>query len=261
VNIGGAALLDEYIRAALDWPFIDTITMQHALPRLFLYAVGSRETNLRNVVGDGGHGHGVWQLDDRSHNIPPGFDSDVRAQAFMAAGMLAHLYATYGDWQQAANAYNSGSPLTSHTTGGDYGPDVISRLLFLQNTIPPDRRHKESDMPYRFDPTPIPADRKRGDLPDVNWTADEHTLALSGPAGGWSGRTLAHNVFGYGGACIQEAWWGFADRTPVHTVDPAHPFSVAQFVPVIWEAPTDARFLTIRLATASVGSVAFETEH
>jgi hypothetical protein len=71
----------EYLHAKATWPFVTEVNDAHSMPRSLLFAVGSRETNLRNVVGDGGHGHGVFQLDDRSHQIPPGFDQDVRAQA------------------------------------------------------------------------------------------------------------------------------------------------------------------------------------
>jgi hypothetical protein len=34
-----------------------------------LLAIGSRETNLRNIVGDSGHGRGWLQIDDRFHHI------------------------------------------------------------------------------------------------------------------------------------------------------------------------------------------------
>src|ERR687885_333162 len=40
----------------------------HGLPHGLLLAVASRETNCRNVIGDGGHGRGVFQIDDP----PPG---------------------------------------------------------------------------------------------------------------------------------------------------------------------------------------------
>ncbi len=30
-------------------------------------AIASRETNMRNIVGDGGHGYGIMQIDDRSY--------------------------------------------------------------------------------------------------------------------------------------------------------------------------------------------------
>jgi hypothetical protein len=57
------------IRAKVSWPLITAVNDSHGLPRCLLYAVGSKETNLRNVVGDGGHGHSVFQLDDRWHQV------------------------------------------------------------------------------------------------------------------------------------------------------------------------------------------------
>jgi hypothetical protein len=63
----------QYQRAKSQWPFIHRTELARGLPRMLLFAVGSRETNLTNEVGDSGHGHGVWQLDDRSHMPPGGF--------------------------------------------------------------------------------------------------------------------------------------------------------------------------------------------
>lgn len=72
-----------YVKA----PFITEINDSCGLATNLLYAVGSRETNLMNEVGDGGHGHGLFRLDNRSHAIPPGFDDGARAQAKKAAQM------------------------------------------------------------------------------------------------------------------------------------------------------------------------------
>jgi hypothetical protein len=118
----------DYHRAAEQWPFITHIEEQYCLPHNILFAVGSRETGLHNIVGDHGHGHGVWQLDDRWHNIPHGFDKDPVAQAHVAAEMLQQLHQRFGDWEKALNAYNSGHPDAAHTTGHNYGPDVLHRL-------------------------------------------------------------------------------------------------------------------------------------
>lgn len=124
-------LAAEYVRAKATWPFITEINDAHGMPRCLLHAVGSRETNLTNEIGDGGHGHGVFQLDDRSHQIPAGFDQDVHAQAEKAAQMLEAAFRQFGDWVKACNYYNSGSPDTGHTTGHDYGPDVMERQAYL----------------------------------------------------------------------------------------------------------------------------------
>jgi hypothetical protein len=109
---------------------------------MFVFAIGSRETNLTNEVGDFGHGHGVWQLDDRSH-VPPGgfaqFDGNVPLQCSIAADMLHDLLTMEaGNVERAANRYNSGQPETALTTGHDYGPDVVQRMQTLQRLFPSD---------------------------------------------------------------------------------------------------------------------------
>lgn len=134
MNITPSELLSQAVRALQVWPFIPQVEAGNGLPVHLLLAVGSRETNLTNEVGDGGHGHGVWQLDDRSHTIPPGFDANVAQQAQVAAVMLRHRIAAYG-LDGGLDAYNSGRPVDSATTGGDYGPDVMGRLEYLQQAL------------------------------------------------------------------------------------------------------------------------------
>lgn len=131
MNIAGSTLLQEMTRASKQWAVIAEANELFGLPPYLLHAVGSRETNLTNEIGDGGHGHGIFQLDDRFHNIPPGFDEDISQQAMVAGAMLKALYTKYNSWISALNAYNSGSPLSQNTAGGDYGPDVWARQQFL----------------------------------------------------------------------------------------------------------------------------------
>lgn len=129
-------------RALRDWPFIPTIESAHGLPAGLLLAVGSRETNLTNKVGDGGHGHGVWQRDDRWHTIPSGYDEYVDVQANDAAALLAANYKALGHWAYAVAAYNAGvtgvhnallegKSADSVTAGGDYAADVLGRLALM----------------------------------------------------------------------------------------------------------------------------------
>jgi Putative peptidoglycan binding domain len=141
MNITESELSAEFQRANSKWPFIHQTELASGLPRMLLFAVGSRETNLTNEVGDfdqqgHGHGHGVWQLDDRSHTPPGGFtqfDGNVPLQCSIAAGMLHDLLAGEGgNLERAANRYNSGHPETEATTGHDYGPDVMERMQTLQ---------------------------------------------------------------------------------------------------------------------------------
>lgn len=149
MEITPADLSSEYVRSMAEWPWLDTLEAQYHLPPRLLVAVGSRETNLTNEVGDGGHGHGVWQLDDRSHIIPAGFDTDVHAQAVMAAAMLRDLLDEFaGITERALAAYNAGSstvwadiangvPVDTGTAHGDYATDVIERRTYLLHTYPP----------------------------------------------------------------------------------------------------------------------------
>jgi hypothetical protein len=100
------------------------------------------ETNLTNEVGEFGHGHGVWQLDDRSHTPPGGFanfDSNVPLQCAVAADMLHSLLTIEGgNVERAADRYDSGQPEWK-TTGSDYGIDVLERMQTLQRLFPPVR--------------------------------------------------------------------------------------------------------------------------
>lgn len=135
MNISSADLLNEMTRASKQWVAIGEVNELYGFPPYLLHAVGSRETNLTNEIGDGGHGHGVFQLDDRYHQIPAGFDGDVGMQAAVAGSMLHVLFQEYGDWVSACNAYNSGSPYSANTAGGDYGPDVMQRQAFLYKML------------------------------------------------------------------------------------------------------------------------------
>ena len=123
-----------------------------------LLAIASRETNMQDIVGDGGHGRGLFQIDDRFHGDwlakhgAPGAGTTPRIKdaADYAAAMLASNVAyaqkkKVGEDQQvrfAASAYNAGcggafsgfqaGNCDLKTTGGDYGSDVLERLAAIQ---------------------------------------------------------------------------------------------------------------------------------
>ena len=137
MEITESELTSQYQQANSTWPFIHQTETARGLPRMLLFAIGSRETNLSNEVGDFGHGHGVWQLDDRFHAPPggswPQFDANVAVQCAIAAGMLqGMLTTTGGNVEEAAAIYNSGQQGEPGTTHGDYGIDVLERMHFLQ---------------------------------------------------------------------------------------------------------------------------------
>lgn len=144
-----AQLRTQYDRTLRDWPWILDVEEDCNLPPFMLFALGSRETNLRDVVGDGGHGRGVWQRDDRSFTIPNPYP--VQQQALDAGNLLRSHFVAYRTeyrgttvplWRASVCAYNAGRQGVRNaiaagkkpdeaTTFGDYGADVLERWKVL----------------------------------------------------------------------------------------------------------------------------------
>jgi hypothetical protein len=109
-------------------PQITAAATRHNLQPRLLAAVAAQETggpgadSGRNIVGDEGHGHGVFQIDDRWHafaRTPAAMDPAKNAD--YAAGMIASNLERYGgDVHKALSAYNAGSP-TATGTKTDWG--------------------------------------------------------------------------------------------------------------------------------------------
>jgi Transglycosylase SLT domain len=99
-------------------PEIAGAARRHGLDPQLLAAVAAQETGGpdtnagHNIVGDGGHGHGLFQIDDRWHpfaSTPAALDPAKNAD--YAAGMLSGLIKQYGgNVHEALSAYNTGSP-------------------------------------------------------------------------------------------------------------------------------------------------------
>lgn len=141
-------------------PMLADSANRHALPFSFVLAVASRETGIRNIAGDGGHGRGVMQIDDRYHAIArdTNFLRDPEALIDYGCKMLkenrkwaAEMWPTYTSQQHlkiAASAYNAGRAgarsgvrrgnCDLNTTGHDYGKDVIARAILFDLLLPPD---------------------------------------------------------------------------------------------------------------------------
>jgi hypothetical protein len=122
--------MDTYLTVAYGSVIAAAATRHHLEPRL-LAAVAAQETggpgadSGRNVVGDGGHGRGLFQIDDRWHPFarsPAAMDPARNAD--YAAGLLESNLHRYGDLRSALSAYNAGSPgaTGTRTDWGDGRP-------------------------------------------------------------------------------------------------------------------------------------------
>lgn len=131
------------------------------LPVEILIAIGSRETNLdpkyQSQTGDGGHGHSIMQIDDRSYPefCESGAWKDVTLAIPYGAGVLndklKQVKSTTGipeDKQlqvaiagyncgatRAINNFRSGRPIDANTTGKDYSSDVLKRAKYFKERI------------------------------------------------------------------------------------------------------------------------------
>ena len=77
----------------LGWlEFFKEASNKVGMPLGLLLAISSRETNIRNIKGDGGHGRGLMQIDDRYHqeflNANQG-GMDPKSNINYGAGILA----------------------------------------------------------------------------------------------------------------------------------------------------------------------------
>ena len=110
-------------------PEIASAAQRYGLDPQLLAAVAAQETGGpganggHNEVGDGGHGRGLFQIDDRWHDFAKSAAAmDPAQNADYAAGMLSGLLKRYGgNVKEALSAYNSGSPNAkgTSTTWGD----------------------------------------------------------------------------------------------------------------------------------------------
>jgi hypothetical protein len=132
---------------------IESAARRNSLDPGLLAAVAAQETGGpdtnagHNIVGDGGHGHGLFQIDDRWHPFAStGAAMDPGKNADYAAGMLSGLLKRYGgNVHEALSAYNSGSPTAAGTRtrwadGADlaYADSVMRHYSRLTGSPGPD---------------------------------------------------------------------------------------------------------------------------
>jgi len=156
-----AAELDRARRQGWD-AIMASVEQEKSLPSGILLAVASQETDMNDVVGDGGHGRGLFQIDDRSHKdflgrvgasgagkkppIPKAADHAGRLLASNIGFGASKGVAASGRLKFGLSAYNAGAGgalkgLQEHgdpdarTTGGDYGASVLARFAMFQSLL------------------------------------------------------------------------------------------------------------------------------
>ena len=146
------------------YALLQSAAATHQLSFAFVLGVASRETSIQNELGDGGHGVGVLQIDIRYHEIAlqakesGSWKTDPGPLIDYGAGMLAsnvawakETFPQYGGengqgWLKiAASAYNAGQigaktgveagDSDLHTTGKNYGKDVLQRMAIFEQLI------------------------------------------------------------------------------------------------------------------------------
>lgn len=137
-------------------PFFSEAAQRFNFPVPLLLAIASRETNVRNIIGDGGHGRGIMQIDDRSfpdfansgaamdprQNIIKGGEVLSGKRRFLSGRgvsgqllMRASIAAYNGGEGRVINAINQGRDIDSVTTHGDYSADVLARSAIFTELL------------------------------------------------------------------------------------------------------------------------------
>ena len=139
-------------------PIMNQAERRHKLPAGLLIAIASRETDMNDIVGDNGHGRGLFQIDDRAHTDwlsqhgargkgtkPPVADAAEFAAALLASNrsfgqkngigrkdLLKFACSAYNAGAGGALAGKQGGDSDARTTGRDYGRDVLERLAAIK---------------------------------------------------------------------------------------------------------------------------------
>ena len=157
-----------YAKAQGWLPAFAQAAKDYDLPEALLMAIASRETNMRNIVGDGGHGYGLMQIDIRSFPewvssgawhyaaqvIEKGAQVLDQKLTQIRAGVgkslhiggtsfIGHPFSSQEDELRCATAaynaglwpfycHSTGKPIDSMTTGHNYSTDVWQRRALFE---------------------------------------------------------------------------------------------------------------------------------
>lgn len=120
-------------------PEIKLAAHDYHIDELTLAAIAAQETggpgsdNATNIIGDNGHGYGLFQIDDRWHSdfISSGQALNPQQNSFEGANILLGFLNYYGgDMHKAINAYNGGYGSTDAETSPTLWPDGQTRSYY-----------------------------------------------------------------------------------------------------------------------------------
>lgn len=135
----------------LSWrDFVNASAHEHGLESTLVFGVMQIESGGRNIIGDGGHGRGLMQIDDRSHaqwlaahssGLDPESNIDygcaiLRADIDYFKGDVRAGVAAYncGPGNAAAGQRESGNP-DKYTTGGNYSTRVLEQAAQFKRDL------------------------------------------------------------------------------------------------------------------------------
>ena len=110
--------------------FFKSTAARYQFPPEILLAIASRETNMRNIIGDGGHGYGIMQIDDRSFPewCNSGLWKDVNASIQKGALVLHSKQQTIRNGQGKSLRVVAGRSLAKQTS---------ARTIFCEPPLQP----------------------------------------------------------------------------------------------------------------------------
>jgi soluble lytic murein transglycosylase-like protein len=137
-------------------PFFVEAAEAFSFPVELLLAIASRETNIKNIDGDGGHGRGIMQIDDRAfpefansgqskdprHNIHKGAEVLNGKRRFLSHNgvsgdlLLRGSVAAYNAGEgRVLKRIKHGQNIDSVTAHGDYAADVLARSQIFRQLL------------------------------------------------------------------------------------------------------------------------------
>lgn len=152
-------LAEQLARATKEgWlDFFKEASTQVGMPLGLLLAVSSRETNIRNIKGDGGHGRGLMQIDDHYHGefLQANAEGmDPKSNILYGAGILAsnfdrakraiedptnRIRAVIAGYNapisKTINAIRAGKDPDQLTTKKNYSRDVLARAAIFNQLL------------------------------------------------------------------------------------------------------------------------------